>query len=1045
MTIRLNVLGAPICLLDERELADLPAHRTRFAIFVYLAIERSAPRDEVAAMFWPDSDDERARHALSQSLYELKRVLGDDWVATRAGRLTVSSKVNADTAEFGRLLGAGRLDEALRLYRGPFLDGYVLPNCSDFQTWADRQRAQHERAHRKARRDVVESLIQQGKWNDAIGAARSWVDVDPLEDEANHRLIELLALTGARAEALNTFAVYEERLRSELDVSPLDHTRELIQSIRENKYQSATTPTPVSAPQGAAPAWSTTVSEAAGRQAEVAAPATGQGVLRRFRRQLWIVGGAMVTMLALGLDLWSIAGRDVQVSLTWPLFTRKQLDLDTTRFVVLPFDYDKSVSGRLDLQEQILMREALGSWDGISLVDVYQTGEWIERLKAPLNSRAIQRLCTALNAGRYLRGRVSQLRDTLIVHATLFDANRNGVAIADRSVRIGRDGVDIEKAFASLAEALLFPTDPLTKAAQPTYGTHSRAARRAYARAMTAVSEWDLTRAESELAAAVRADPQHAPAFFWLAQTRSWLRYDVAQWSFAAERAHAQKDHLNAQDGILADALYALAQGDLPAACRHYQGAAANDRQNFAAWYGWADCLQRDEVVQPDSTSPSGWRFRTSYHAAVQAYRQAFELLPSVHRAFRASNYEPLRRLLKTQRTALRVGSRSGAQPVEFAAYPELHGDTLRFVPHPIDSFRTRSFDVSAVTAGVHRQRQVFRAIASTWATAYPESAEAVEAVAVALELLGHQAALDTLVKARSLTKGEADRVRLAVSEVFLRLKYAAPHDLRGVRRARLLADSILQSQRGNDPPHATLLAALAVLTGRSDAALHFARNSAAVQQSRVPSVLAPAAMPLLVYTALGQPRDSIAVYEERLADLIDSALADEERERARLDWLLRPSYLAMPVYPFRHLGQIAADDPLWMTYHALANRDVAGALSRLEQQQRRRRGVPTSQLTLDVIYPEAWLLYAAQQPQLAADRLDRTLANMHAWPPFERAGELVEVGAWVRAMALRAELAAKLGDRAGARTWARPVIELWRNADRPLRPAVRRLRAISD
>ena len=36
MTIRLNVLGAPICFLDERELADLPAHRTRFAIFVYL-------------------------------------------------------------------------------------------------------------------------------------------------------------------------------------------------------------------------------------------------------------------------------------------------------------------------------------------------------------------------------------------------------------------------------------------------------------------------------------------------------------------------------------------------------------------------------------------------------------------------------------------------------------------------------------------------------------------------------------------------------------------------------------------------------------------------------------------------------------------------------------------------------------------------------------------------------------------------------------------------------------------------------------------------
>ena len=630
MTIRLNVLGAPICLLDERELADLPAQRTRFAVFVYLAIERTAARDELAAMFWPDSDDDHARHALSQSLYELKRVLGDDWIETRAGRLTVGSKVSVDTAEFGRLMTAERLDEALRWYRGAFLDGFVLPNCNEFQTWVDRQRAHYERAHRKARRDVVESLIGQTKWNEAIAAARSWVDIDPLEDEANHRLIELLALTGARAEALNWFAIYEERLRTELDVGPLDHTRELIKSVRENRYVPATRPTPVSRPQVVAPAAPTGPGGALKPSSEGVAPSPRQLLLRRFRRQLWVVGGAVATILALGLDVWSIANPDVQISLSWPLFTRKQLDLDTTRFVVLPFDYDEPVRGRLDLDEQILMREALGSWDGISLVDVYQTGEWIERLKTPLQSRAIQEMCAALNAGRYLRGRVSQLRDTLIVHATLFDANRHGAAIADKSVRLGRDAADLEKAFGSLAEALLFPTDPLTKAAQPTYATHSRAARRAYARAMSAIGEWDLTKAESELVAAVRADPQHAPAFFWLAQTRSWLRYDVAQWAFAAERAYGQKNKLNAQDALLADALYMLAQGNLPAACRDYENAASSDRQNFAAWYGWADCLQRDEVVLPDSASPSGWRFRTSYHAAVQAYRQAFELLPSV-------------------------------------------------------------------------------------------------------------------------------------------------------------------------------------------------------------------------------------------------------------------------------------------------------------------------------------------------------------------------------------------------------------------------------
>jgi hypothetical protein len=54
------------------------------------------------------------------------------------------------------------------------------------------------------------------------------------------------------------------------------------------------------------------------------------------------------------------------------------------------------------------------------------------------------------------------------------------------------------------------------------------------------------------------------------------------------------------------------------------------------------------------------------------------------------------------------------------------------------------------------------------------------------------------------------------------------------------------------------------------------------------------------------------------------------------------------------------------------------------------------------------------------------------------------EAAGLVRAMALRAELAARAGDRSTARQWAEPVTILWLDADPELRPVVDRMRALA-
>jgi hypothetical protein len=67
----------------------------------------------------------------------------------------------------------------------------------------------------------------------AIEVARRWAEADPLEDEAHHHTIELLAQTGRRTEALHHYGAYRDLIARELEVEPLEETLALVARIRE--------------------------------------------------------------------------------------------------------------------------------------------------------------------------------------------------------------------------------------------------------------------------------------------------------------------------------------------------------------------------------------------------------------------------------------------------------------------------------------------------------------------------------------------------------------------------------------------------------------------------------------------------------------------------------------------------------------------------------------------------------------------------------------------------------------------------------------------
>ena len=231
MTVRLNTLGRLQVFRESEELTSYSLRGTRCALLLYITLEGKTTHDAAMAAVWPEKSPEKARHSLSQTLYELRKDLGEDWVES-TGEVLKAGDLESDAARFGVAVETEEYGDALSLYQGPFLEGTYLVESPEFQAWVERRRSAIERMRRNAQRGEVEHRLGRGDLDGALAMTQSWVDYDPLDDEAQHALIKLLADAGRRSEALSQFEEFERTLRRELEVSPLEDTCRLVERIR---------------------------------------------------------------------------------------------------------------------------------------------------------------------------------------------------------------------------------------------------------------------------------------------------------------------------------------------------------------------------------------------------------------------------------------------------------------------------------------------------------------------------------------------------------------------------------------------------------------------------------------------------------------------------------------------------------------------------------------------------------------------------------------------------------------------------------------------
>jgi DNA-binding SARP family transcriptional activator/Tfp pilus assembly protein PilF len=221
--LTLQLFGGCALVANGETLSGPAAQRRRLALLAVLACPGGAAvsRDKLVGYFWPEEDSERARHFLSDSLFNLRKTLGKHVLLTPGDDVKLNlSVVDVDVLRFDALLGVSDYAGAAALYRGPFLDGFFVSDAPEFERWAEAERARLARRYSSAVEELARRSEAEGNWAAAVEWWQLLTTHDPYAARVAVGAMRALAATGDVGGALHTAREYVARMRDELEAEP---------------------------------------------------------------------------------------------------------------------------------------------------------------------------------------------------------------------------------------------------------------------------------------------------------------------------------------------------------------------------------------------------------------------------------------------------------------------------------------------------------------------------------------------------------------------------------------------------------------------------------------------------------------------------------------------------------------------------------------------------------------------------------------------------------------------------------------------------------
>ena len=214
------------------------------SLLALLALNAGRPvsRDAIVDALWPEGDPESAARSLRVRLSNLRRLLGSESIVrTEAGYALAISGDDVDALRFEDLLGQGRAEDALALWRGEPLAGLS-------GDWVSREQRRFDELRLRAREEHLAAAIDAGEGAGRVAELQHLVDEDPLRERPRELLMRALYQAGRQAEALELYHQTRKLLDEELGLEPSPQLRDLERAILTHDAQLANPPPAVARP-----------------------------------------------------------------------------------------------------------------------------------------------------------------------------------------------------------------------------------------------------------------------------------------------------------------------------------------------------------------------------------------------------------------------------------------------------------------------------------------------------------------------------------------------------------------------------------------------------------------------------------------------------------------------------------------------------------------------------------------------------------------------------------------------------------------------------
>ncbi len=278
--LHIDLLGDFRLLYGDEPITSVNTPRLQ-SLLTYLLLHRQTPqsRQHIAFQFWPDSSEKQAHTNLRKLLFQLRNALPNPDQFLTQDHLIVQWRPDApytlDVAELQTTLerclttngkpsaqaNPDDLSKVVNLYQGQ-----LLPSC--FDEWLLSMRQQLQRDVMVAIEQLIQLAEHQREYRAGIRYAQRLLGLDPLQESAYRRLMQLHALNGDRAAALHDYHTCATILQQELGVEPDEETRTLYHRLLKMDGQPVPQPALlVDAPLvGRATAWRTLLAAWRGAQ-----------------------------------------------------------------------------------------------------------------------------------------------------------------------------------------------------------------------------------------------------------------------------------------------------------------------------------------------------------------------------------------------------------------------------------------------------------------------------------------------------------------------------------------------------------------------------------------------------------------------------------------------------------------------------------------------------------------------------------------------------------------------------------------------------------